>query len=166
MLVEPEVIWGTGQCDVLTAGSHNVLYLVEDVVGIRFGMVGGLRQVGHHDSSVLVSFRHLMQIDKDFWIAMGELNVLIKPHRCVAMRVEGQYALVNMACLTILCSLLNQPLEDGQSFVHTFGMPLHTDDALVLSALHAFDDAVGSLCRHPELVARFTDGLMVEGVDI
>ena len=71
-----------------------------------------------------------------------------------------------MACLPILCSFLDQPLEDGQSFVHTFGMPLHTDDALVLSALHAFDDTIGGLRCHTELIAGLADGLMVERVDI
>ena len=119
-----------------------MLYLVEDVVSILLGMVGRLWQVGHHDGRVLMSLCHLMQVDQYLRVAVGELDVLVKEHRCVAMGVEGQYVLMHLAHLAILCSLLDQPLEDGQSFVHAVGMTLHTHDSLMLCTLHRLNDAV------------------------
>ena len=47
--------------------SYDSLYLVEYLVGILLGMISqwhGLWQIGYHDGGVLMTLRHLMQVDK------------------------------------------------------------------------------------------------------
>ena len=108
-----------------------------------------------------------MQIDEDFGVALFEVDAFREEHRGIAMGVECQHPLVNLFGGTELVGLVDQPLEERQPvFTQTFWMPLYAQYRFVLRALHRLDDTVGSSCCHAEAVARATDGLMVEGVDI
>ena len=70
-----------------------------------------LWQISHHGDSVLMTFRHLVQVDKDARVAMVELHTLWKEHRSVAMRVQGEYAIVDGFSLVVFCGSINEPFE-------------------------------------------------------
>ena len=89
VFVYPQVVRGSGNAYILAAGGYHLFYLVEDIVGILLRMVGRLGQVGYHDGSVLMAFGHLMHVDQNLRVAVGELDVLVKEHRCIAMGIEG-----------------------------------------------------------------------------
>ena len=106
-----------------------------------------------------------MQIDEDTRVALVEVDALRKEHRRVAVGVEGKDAIVEPMGLTIVLSLLHEPLEQRQTALHALRMPLDTQDGLELTALHRLDDTVRS-CRHDtELFSWVADGLMVERID-
>ena len=182
VLVLPEVIRGSGNADILAVLGDDVLYLVEDVVGVfSGGWVWGvgpdgepsgvvaklLGEVGHHDGGVLVSLGHFVQVDEDAWVAVVELDVLREKHRRVAVGVEGQRAAVHVAGLAVGGGFADEPVEEGRAlFRKTFGMPLYADDALMLCALHGLDDAVLGVGDGTETGAGVVYRLMVEGVDM
>ena len=67
VLVMPQVVGRAGYGDMLAMLGDDGLYLIEDVVGILLGMLSkrhGLWQIGHHDSGVLMTLRHLVEVDK------------------------------------------------------------------------------------------------------
>ena len=68
--------------------------------------------------------------------------------------------------LAILCSLPDQPLEDGLSFAEAFGMPLYAHDALMLSTFYSLNDAISRACCYTEPLTGIPYSLMVERVNI
>ena len=178
VLVHPEVIRCPRQTEVSAILIDDGLYLIKDEVGIGLRatdieahLLGEgltrlrLRQVAHHDGSVLTAFGHLMKIDQDLRVTMVEVNTLREEHRGVAMGVECQHAVMRMTSLTITASLSHEPLEKRQTVSQAFRMPLHTEDRLILAALDGLNDAVGRFGDDAELAARLLYSLMVEGVD-
>ena len=99
-------------------------------------------QIGHHDGCILTAFVHLVQVDKDFGIALIKMDALWEEHRCIAMGVKGQHAVVYLMGMVIGQSLLDEPMEQGHTLLETLRMPLHTDNGLILVALHRLDDIV------------------------
>ena len=183
VLVEPEVVGGAGQGDILAVLGDYLFDLVEDAVGkggrvfdrLR-GRGEGLRQVGDHDGGVLSAFGHFMEIDEDLGIALVEVDtlgetlgfaaLLCKEHGGVAVGVEGEDAVVDAVGLTEAGGFGDEPLEQGQSVGEALGVPLDAEDGFELAALDGFDDAVGGGGHHAEFVASVADGLMMEGVHL
>ena len=85
MLIHPKLVGGTGNADILVVLGNNIFYLIEDVVGKLFGVVGRLGEVGHHNSGILMTFCHLVQIDQYLGIATTEIYILWEEHRGVAV---------------------------------------------------------------------------------
>ena len=71
--------------------TDNLLYLVEDTVGIFGRILGRLRQVCHHDSGILATVSHLMQIDENTVVTLTEINPLREEHRSITVGVKGQH---------------------------------------------------------------------------
>ena len=109
-----------------------------------------------------------MQVDEDALVAAAEVYPLREEHRCVAMGVEGQYATVHVAGLTVVGRLTDEPPEKRHTIVaaQTLRMPLDAHDALELTALDGLDDTVGRLGGNAKAWSRVADGLVVEGVDV
>ena len=110
-----EVAWRSGKGEVVVVLGYNLLYLVEDEVGIflrtfyreadlrREGFAHlGLRQVGHHDGSIEPAFGHLVQVDEDAVVAVGKVDVLREEHWRVAVGVKGEHMVVDLLCMAIL----------------------------------------------------------------
>ena len=162
------------RCAVLR---HHLLYLSENLVGFgcgvdeRFVVAFQLLEVCHHDAGIEPSFRHLVQIDQDTRVARGEVDVLGKEHRGVAVGIECDDALVNAFGCFERRRFACQPLEDGfhvvlASHAESLWMPLHAENGLVFGRFHRLDDAIRAgggdfqTCRH------ILDRLVVEGVDV
>ena len=107
-----------------------------------------------------------MKINKNARVTTTEIDALREKHRGIAMGVEGQDMLVHVTSLTIMGSLANQPGENGRALLHTFRMPLYTQNALEFATLHRLNDAIRGTSCHTETLTRVTDGLMMERVDI
>ena len=122
-------------------------------------------QSGRIDCSVQSSLRHLMQVHEYSRVPLVEVDALWKQHRCVAVGVKGQDAVVQLVGLTVGLCLLHQPLEQGVAVLKTLRMPLHTHHRLVLRTLHGLDDTVCGTGCHTELRPGVTDSLVVERVD-
>ncbi len=169
LLVGIEVIGCACQGEIVTVLLDDRRYLVEDGIGIRVRSgewgVGswernliaeslsrlGLWQIGHHEDGIQTTFRHLVQVYEDAWVALMEVDALRKEHRGVDMCVDGENLLVQLSGTTVDISLLNQPAEQGLPVAaQPFGMPLYTHDGFFFTAFHRFDDAVGSRCRYAE----------------
>ena len=165
VLVDPEVVGSPGKGDMGTVLRHYLFYLVEDTVGKGSGMVGGLRQVGYHDGSILTPFGHLLQVDENLGVALVEVDAFGEEHGGVAVGVEGEYTVVDTVGGTVAGGFADEPLEEGQSVGKAFGMPLDAEDGFVFIALHGFDDAVGGCGHGAEERTGVADSLMVEGVD-
>ncbi len=105
-----------------------------------------------------------MEIDENTRITLFEVDALREEHRGVAMGVEGEDAVVKLMRLAIVHSLLDQPLEERQTTLHTLGMPLYTQDGLVFAALHCLYDAIGGCGNDTELGTGVADRLMVEAI--
>ena len=190
-LVFVKVLRGAGNAEITAVGLHDILYLVENGIGIgrrsdrnrlrTIGQMGwlhprgihflrktladfGLWQIGYHRDSLLTAVLHLVHIHEDTGIALLEMDTLREEHRRVAMGVEGNHALMEQLGLMELRSLANHPFEDGESAFEPFGMPLHAHDALLLRTLDGLDGAVGGSGRHPETLSGIAYGLMMEGV--
>ena len=160
----PQFCRCTGNPHIITLLPDNSLYLIEDIICIGRGILGRLRQIGSHDGRVETTLGHLLQIDEDTWIALIESDALWEEHRGVAMGVERQNTIVQLMGLTIILCLFDQPLEQGQTTLHTFRMPLNAKDRLELVALHRLDDAIRGSRHNTELRAWVADSLMMEGV--
>ena len=173
VLVEPEVVGGAGQGDIGTVLGDNLFDLVEDAVGKGRGPFDGLGvrgeglgQVGHHDGGVLTALGHLMEIDEDLGVALVEVDAFGEKHGGVAVGVEGEHTVVDTVGLPIAGGLAYEPLEQGLTIGQALGVPLDTDDRLILAALHGLDDAVGRGGHGAELIAGVIDCLVVERVDL
>ena len=127
-LVFIEIGWGAGNTQILTVGTYDLFYLVEDQVGIfRWSfhiernqlreILSDLRlwEVGHHDNSILPSLVHLMQVDENPRVALLEMNTLREEHRCVAMGVKGKDTVMQLFGQHEFLRLVYQPLEEGQA---------------------------------------------------
>ena len=164
-LVVPEVIGGAGERNSLCIVVHERLYLVEDMISVCSGVLRGLREVGHHDRCVLAPFVHLMEINEDARVALPNLHTFVEEHRGVAMRVEGEHAVVGLMRCPIVGGMAHEPLEQRSTSLEALRMPLDTDDGFELAALYRLDDAVGGAGTDPETGSRLADGLVVERVD-
>ena len=89
---------------------------------------------------------------------LSELHTLRKEHRCVAVAVKGQCAMVQILGLAIERGFLHQPSEP-------FRMPLYTQYCFVFLTFYSLDNTVGSCGRNKEMRPRGTDRLMMESVD-
>ena len=170
--MHPEIIGRAGDTDIVAILRHDGLDLVEDGIGIGLRPFGrlrdlrhGLRQVSHHDRSILAPLGHLMEIDEDLRVAMVETDFLREEHRGVAVGVERQHTVVHAMGLTVTPGLSDKPPEERQTILQTFRMPLHTEDWLILRTLHGLDDAIGRGGDDTELITGVIDSLVVEGVD-
>ena len=125
---------------------YHLLYLGDDTVCLgRSGMMSlicalALWQVCHHNGSIQMPVLHARQGYKPL-LAGAEL------HGRVAMRIQGEHTAMYPLCLSKVCGLRHQPVEDGHlasvaSQDKAFGMPLHTQDALVPGALHCLYHAI------------------------
>ena len=179
MLVFPQLSRSAGKSKILTVFGYNILYFVEYQISIFLWTINveahvltesliflWLWKISHHYSGILTSVGHLVQIDKQLGIATVEAHTIGKEHRCVAVGVKREDAVVHIACGMIVSCLGNEPLKQGQSVVDTFRMPLHTDDRFHLGALHSLNNSVTGSGYNTEFITRFAYGLMVEGVDI
>ena len=188
-LVGIEVGRRAGNADVAAVVGYDIFYLVKDTIGIGIGGCGdglvgdagkrrrllqrgrerlthlGLGQVGGHDHSILSAFGHLVQIDKDAFIALLEVYALREEHRRVAVGIKSDDAAMQLLGNAEVTALCNEPLEKWQSgLFHPFRMPLHAHDHLVLLALHGLNDTVGSQGSSPKELAGIVHRLMMEGI--
>ena len=125
-----------------------------------------LRQVGGHDYGVVPSLGHLVQVVEYSRVTLVESHALREEHRGIAMRVEGEYALVQLLCLAKLIGSLHEPREEWQTIIaKPLRMPLHSDYRLVFVAFHCLNYAVGRCRRHVESRSRLCHCLVVERVD-
>ena len=146
---------------------------VENLIGLGGGGgIGGsaatvLRKIGHHDRGIETALGHFVNVDKDFRIAAVEIDVLIKEHRRVAMRIEREVRGVPTAGATIVVRFAHKVGEKCARILafEAFGVPLYAQNALALRAFHGFDDAVGSHGRDTQVRAGGVDRLVVEGID-
>ncbi len=162
-----------------TVLAHNLFYLVEDEVGIlrrslyieshlAAEALAYLRlwQVSYHRGSILMSVGHLVKIYQDAGIAMIKPDALREEHRSITMGIERKDALMQLLGCIKVVSLINQPLENLQSFfLQPFRMPLHTEDLLILATLYSLDDMVGRFGDGAQMLAWLAYRLMVERVD-
>ena len=72
---------------------------------------GALGYVGHHDTGIESAFLHFVQVHEDFRVTLVEVYVLVKEHGSIAVAVEGENAVVHLACSTVVGSLILQPSE-------------------------------------------------------
>ena len=168
VLVQPQIVGGAGNGHMFAMLGRNGFYLVEDFVSVLLRMLvkwHGLWQVRHHDGSVLMTLVHLVKVDEELWVATAEIDMLGEEHGCVAVRVERQHTTMDVAGAAVLLGLANKPLEDGQTIVQALGVPLYTQDGLVLRALHGLYDAVVRTRYDTEARTWVVDSLVVEGVD-
>ena len=97
-LVFIELFRMTSKCKVLVICFYNFFYLVKDKVSVCLRSFNlkrcdvckclsghGLRQVSHHGHSILVSFRHFVQVYKDTTVTLLKVYALWKKHRRVAV---------------------------------------------------------------------------------
>ena len=108
-----------------------------------------------------------MEVDEDTWVATAEIDTLREEHRRIAMSIEREDTLMEVAGTTIVSSLLDEPGEDGGTIFrrHTFRMPLDTDDAFILTTLYRLDDTISRTGSHSEALTWVANGLMMEGVN-
>src|SRR5574344_168995 len=179
ILVGNEFGRSAGKGKIAIVGSNDVLYLIEYQVGIFLWTVDikahvlsegltllGLRQISHHDSGILTTIGHLVQIHKQLRVTAVEAHIVGKEHRCVAVGVECENTIVHITCGTIVGSLTNKPLEQRESVVDTFGMPLHTNNRLHLRTFHSLNNTVARTGYNTESIPNFAYCLMMEGIDI
>ena len=141
LFVRIQVCRCTGNTQKILILLDHCLNLVEDEVGIlrrachikgnlrRKGLsLLGLRKIGHHDGSILMTLRHLVKINKNARITTAEIDALREKHGCIAMGIKSQNTLVQVTSLTIMGRLANQPGENGRAIFcgQTFRMPLNT----------------------------------------
>ena len=107
-----------------------------------------------------------MEIDEDLGVALVEVDAFGEKHGGVAVGVEGEHTVVDTVGLAIAGGLAYEPLEQGLTIGQALGVPLDTDDRLILAALHGLDDAVGRGGHGAELIAGVIDCLVVEGVNL
>jgi hypothetical protein len=82
------------------------------------------------------------------------------------MGVKGEHMLMEVNGLTVVGGLTDEPLEQRQTILQALGMPLDTEDALVLTTLDGLDDSIGGGSGDAETLTGVIDCLMVEGVDV
>ena len=177
MLVHPEIIRRTGDANILLILGNNLLYLIKDEIGIVLGtshveinnrgkglVCLWLWQISHHDSSILTSFRHFLQINEDLRVTLVKVNPLREEHRGVAMGVEREHPIMHTVGLTVGTRLTHEPLEEGLPRFKTLRMPLHTQHRFILTALHRLNDAVRRTSYDTEPWTWLRNGLMMERV--
>ena len=86
------------------------------------------------------------------------------------MAVQGEDTLMNAACLQKGTGFLHQPLKKRHHAVvsaqdKTFGVPLHAQKALVLSAFHRFNHTVGRTGTYLKQTTRLAYSLVMERID-
>ena len=155
--------------------ADHLLYTVEQSIG--FGGGGKKRllvalqlfQIGHHDDSVEAAFPHFEEVHLEQRVASTEVDVLSEEHRCVAMGVEREDRMMHTFRTLEQLRFIHDPGEDIATGVpgvaQTFGMPLHSENRLVLRGLHGLYHSVGRPCRHSEARGHLTYGLVMERVD-
>ena len=85
----------------LTLLDHG-LDFIQDAVGLGGSsqqvLVGQplLFQVGYHDCGIQSAFRHLVKVYQYLRVPTGKVDVLVEEHRGIAMRVKGQYAVMQL----------------------------------------------------------------------
>ena len=112
------------QSHIIGMCKHRLVYLVEYKVGISTRSIHIKRsyvykvfalfrlwQISHHSYSIRTSIAHLMQVVAYARVAMVEINISRKEHRCVAMRVDGKVATVKTSCLFHYARLVNKPFK-------------------------------------------------------
>ena len=165
MLVHPEVARRVSDTYIIAVLTHNHLNLVENAISKGRRILGWLGQISYHDGSILTTFGHLVQIYKNLGVALLKVYALRKEHWCIAMGIECKHTIVSGMSFTKTLGLVNQPLEQGQAFFQTLGMPLNTQYRFKLATLHRFDDTIGRLGYYSELIASFGHSLMMERVN-
>ena len=128
-LIAVKIGRSAGYAEILAVLAHNLFYLVEDEVGIlrrslyieshlAAEALAYLRlwQVSYHRGSILMTIGHLMEINQDAGIAMIKLDALREEHRSITMGIERKDALMQLLGCIKVVSLINQPLENLQSF--------------------------------------------------
>ena len=63
VFVHPQVVRRAGDTDIITILTDDDLNLIENAISKIPWIICGLRQIGHHDSSILTTFGHLVQIN-------------------------------------------------------------------------------------------------------
>ena len=178
-LIAVKIGRSAGYAEILAVLAHNLFYLVEDEVGIlrRSLYIEShltaealtylrLWQVSYHRGSILMTIGHLMEINQDAGIAMIKLDALREEHRSITMGIERKDALMQLLGCIKVVSLINQPLENLQSFFfQPFRMPLHTENLLILATLYSLDNMVRRFGDGAQMLARLAYRLMVERVD-
>ncbi len=178
-LIAVKIGRSAGYAEIIAVLTHDFLYLVEDEIGIlqRSLHIEGhlaaealaylrLRQISHHGGSILMSIGHLVKIYEDAGVAMIELDALREEHRSITMGIERKDALMQLLGCIKIVSLINQPLENLQSFFfQPFRMPLHTENLLILATLYSLDNGVRRSGDGAQMLARLAYRLMVERVD-
>ena len=171
-----KVGWSVSDVYIRRTLGYHCFDFAQDAVG--FGGSGKkslvcqfqLLQVGYHDGGIQMSFRHLVKVHQYLRVTAGEVYLLVEEHRCVAMRVKAEDAVVQLLGFAERSRFTDQPTEQWHhAFVaseyEAFGMPLYAQHRLVFGRFHGFDDSIGSAGADPESGCRFFHGLMVERVD-
>ena len=91
-----------------------------------------------------------MQIDKDTWVSLLEMDTLWEEHRRITVGVECEDSAMQTFGHMEVCCLLHKPAEKRQSAFQPFGMPLHAKDRLVFTALNSLDHSIGCGGYHAE----------------
>lgn len=178
-LIAVEIGRSAGYAEILAVLAHNLFYLVEDEVGIlrrplyieshlAAEALAYLRlwQVSYHRGSILMTVGHLMEIYQDAGIAMIKPDALREEHRSITMGIERKDALMQLLGCIKVVSLINQPLENLQSFfLQPFRMPLHTENLLIFATLYSLDNMVRRFGDGAQMLAWLAYRLMVERVD-
>lgn len=178
-LIAVKIGRSTGYAEILAVLAHNLFYLVEDEVGIlrrslyikshlAAEALAYLRlwQVSYHRGSILMTIGHLMEINQDAGIAMIKLDALREEHRSITMGIERKDALMQLLGCIKVVSLINQPLENLQSFFfQPFRMPLHTENLLIFATLYSLYNIIGRFGDGAQMIAWLAYRLMVERVD-
>ena len=169
-----------GQGQAVGVSRYDVVYLVEDEVGISLGTLNreggnlgkgfaffGLLEIGHHGYGSLTAIVHLVKVDQQMGVARAKVDALWEEHWRVAMRVEHDVCIMKRLGLGIQLGFVYQPSEQRLAIgLQPFGMPLHAQQRLVLVALYGLDNAIGSQRAHLQFRPWCAHGLVVEGVDV
>ena len=166
MLVHPQVVGRFGESDITVVLFYDLFNLVEDVVCKGRGLLSGLGQISYHDGRILSPFGHLVQVYQNLRIALIKVDALREKHRGVAMGVECQHTVVHLMGFAIFLPLADEPLKQWATIFQALGVPLHTYDTFILTALHRLDNAIARLGHHAEFLTGFLYGLMVERVHL
>ena len=114
-LIGKQVGRRTGNTEITAILGHQFLNLVKNQVGIldrtchvesnlrREGFANlGLREISHHDGSILMTFSHLVQVDKNALVAAAEIHTLREEHRRIEMGIEGEHTAVQVTGFPIV----------------------------------------------------------------
>ena len=95
-----KVGWSVSYIYMILTLCHHGLDFIQNAVSLGSSsqqvFVGQslLFQIGYHNRSIEAAFCHLVQVDQYLRVPTGKVDVLVEEHRGIAMRIEGQDAVM------------------------------------------------------------------------